>query len=196
MAPVSQAPRRYFIEFNVAMLLYAGAVVGRQFALHAVSAPALKTLILLSPIPPVLLAVLAVVRFYRRIDELQKRRLLESLAVSAGVTGVFAICWGFLTDVGAPPLSIGYAWGVMGLSWLITAAAFGWRDSVSEGRLGKVFRNLAVTIALVAVVTAAYAFAAIEFGLPHSARLLVLLATVVFLSRVGFSLFSKSSPSC
>ena len=68
MAPVSQAPRRYFIEFNGAMLLYIGAVFGRAYAVHYVSDPVLKTLILLSPIPFVCLAAWAVVRFYRRMD--------------------------------------------------------------------------------------------------------------------------------
>ena len=56
MSPIAKAPRRYFIEVNGAMLLYLAAVFGRAYAIPLVSDPALKTLILLSPIPFICLA--------------------------------------------------------------------------------------------------------------------------------------------
>ena len=63
MAPIARVLRRYFVEFNGAILLFIAAVLGREYALRSVSEPTLRTLILVSPILPILLAALAVVRF-------------------------------------------------------------------------------------------------------------------------------------
>ena len=86
MAPIAQAPRRYFIEFNGAILLYLAAVLGRVYAIRYVDEPTLRTLIILSPIVPVFLAAFAALRFYRRIDEYHRLQILESLAIAAGAT--------------------------------------------------------------------------------------------------------------
>lgn len=196
MAPIAQAPRRYFIEFNGAMLLYIAAVTGRHYAVQLVSNPALKTLILLSPIPAVILAAFAVYRFYRRMDEYHRLQILESLATSAGVTGVVAISWSFLEDVGFPHLSILYGSMVMAASWAITALYLGWKDKVSEGKAFSTLKNVAVTLLVVGAGTAVYAFAASQTGLPHSWSDLVLAATFVFLARMGFVIFGKKSASC
>ena len=196
MAPVSQAPRRYFIEFNGAMLLYIGAVFGRAYAVHYVSDPVLKTLILLSPIPFVCLAAWAVVRFYRRMDEYHRLQLLESLAISAGVTAVVTISWVFLEDVGFPHPPIWYAFMVLMACWGIAACYFGWKDKVSEGNLSRALKSVAVTWIIVAVATAAYALIASQTGLPWSWPILWLFATFVFLVRMGFFIFSKKFKSC
>jgi hypothetical protein len=196
MPPVAQAPRRYIIEFGAAMLLYVVAVKGRVYALHYFAEPALRDAILLSPIVPILLGAWAVVRFYRRVDEFHKLRLLETLAISAGVTAVFAICWEFLEDVGAPHLQVIWAWGVMGLSWLVVTAVFGWRDKVSEGKLARSLLYWAATLAIVALVTGAYAAAAFAFGLPHSRGALTLVAIGILFIRVVLVVFSKKHAQC
>jgi hypothetical protein len=196
MGPVSQTPRRYFIEFNAAMLLYIAAVVGRKFAIYYVGDPTLKTLILISPIVPIMLIAFAVVRFYRRIDEYHRLQILESLAISAGVTAVVTISWIFLEDVGFPHLSIFYALTVMAASWWIASLYFGWKDKVSEGKAFSTLKSVAATLFLVGVATAVYALIANQTGLPWSWPVLLLIATFVFLVRAGFFIFSKKSASC
>lgn len=196
MAPIAQAPRRYFIEFNGAILLYIVAVFGRVYAVHWVSDPTLKTLIILSPIPFVCLAALAVYRFYRRIDEYHRLQILESLAISAGVTAVVTISWVFLEDVGFPHLPIFAACMVMMASWGITALYLGFKDKLSEGKAFSALKSVAVTLITVAVATGVYAAIASQTGLPWSWPILSLFATFVFLTRMGFFIFGKKSASC
>jgi hypothetical protein len=196
MAPVSQAPRRYFIEFNAAMLLYIATVIGREHLVQHVTDPILKTLVLLSPIPFVCLAAIAVVRFYRRIDEYHRLQLLESLAISTGVTAVVTTSWMFLQDVGFPPLSIFYAWPAMAVIWGILVLTFAWKDKVSEGVLLRALKSVAATLVYVAVGTAVYALVAGWAGWWTHWAILALVATVLFIARMGFFIFAKTSKSC
>jgi len=196
MTPISQAPRRYFIEFNGAILLFAATVLGRKYAAHEVGEPVLRTLILLSPIVPVVLAAFAVVRFYRRIDEYHRMQLLEALAVSAGVTAVVAVSWGFLEDVGFPHLQIFYAWMVMALTWAVVAIYLGWKDKLSEGRAGAALKSVAATLIYVAVGTGVFALIGYVAGFPTPWYELALLATVLFITRMGYFIFSKKSAKC
>lgn len=196
MAPVSQAPRRYFIEFNAAMVLYIAAVVGRKFVLPQVADPMLRDLILVSPILPTILAALAVVRFYRRMDEYHKLQLLEALAFSAGVTAVVSASWGFLEDVGFPHLQIFHALMVMMLTWAVSALYLGWKDKVSEGAAVRSLKSVAATLIYVGVGTATYALIATWAGLPTQWYVLALVATVLFIARMGFFIFSKKSSPC
>jgi len=196
MAPVSQAPRRYFIEFNVAMLLYIATVVGRKFVLHQVADPTLRDLILVSPILPVILAALAVYRFYRRMDEYHKLQLLEALAFSAAVTAVVAASWQFLEDVGFPHLQMIHAMLVMMLTWAAAALHMGWKDKVSEGRAAQTLRSVAATLIYVAVGTFVFALIGGWAGMPTPWYVLALFATALFIARMGFFIFSKKSSAC
>ena len=197
MAPVSQAPRRYFVELNGAMLLFFAALYGAVWAhRHAEFAPALIVALPLLPIVPILLVALSIFRFFQRVDEFHKRRLLEMMAIGSGVTGVFAVCWIFVEAVGAPHLSILWAWPVMGASWLVTAAIRGWHDKATEGNLREALRNWGVTIALMAVAAGAYVLAAPHLGWPTNWGADALVATGVIIIRAGFKLFSKKSTAC
>lgn len=196
MAPIAQAPRRYFIEFNGAILLYLAAVVGRVYAAPLVSDPTLKTLIILSPILPVFLAALAGLRFYRGIDEYHRLQILESLAIAAGTAGVITISWSFLEDLGFPHLSISYAWPIIAAVWGIVALYFGWKDKVSEGRARQTLKSVAATLIYVAVGTAVYALVASWAGWWTHWAILALVASVLFIGRMGFFIFAKTSKSC
>lgn len=195
MSPVSRAPRRYFIEFNAAMILFIAALAGRKLLLPEVSDPALRDAILVSPILPVLLCALAVLRYYRRMDEYHRLQLLEALAFSAGVTAVVATSWGFLEDIGAPHLAFFHAMMVMMLSWAAAALYLGWKDKLSEGRGAAALRSVAVTLVYVAVGTAVFAaiMAAAGFATPWWE--VALFATVLFIARMGIFIFSSRS-SC
>jgi len=196
MAPVARAPRRYFIEFNGALLFYVAAVVGRVYAVHHVNDPTLKTLILLSPIPFVCLAALAVVRFYRRMDEYHRLQMLEALAISAGATAVVTISWTFLEDVGLPHLPMFYAFMLLIGCWGIAALYFGWKDKVSEGKAFSALKSVAATLIYVAVGTAVYALITGWMGLPTPWYSLALVASVLFVARMGSFIFSKKSSVC
>jgi hypothetical protein len=195
MPPVSRAPRRYFIEFNGAMLLYLATVIGRVYTAPLVSDPALKTLVILSPILPVFLAAFAALRFYRGIDEYHRLQILESFAFAACAAGVITISWNFLEDVGFPHLSIAYAWPIIAAVWGIGMLYFGWKDTVSEGRTWQMLKSVAATLIYVAVGTAVYALVAGWAGWWTHWAVLALVASVLFIARMGFFIFSKTK-SC
>lgn len=193
MSTVSRAPRRYFVEFNVAMVLYAAAVLGRGHLVPLVDSPVLKTMIIVSPILPVLLAAFAVVRFYRGMDEYHRLRILESLAIAAGVTAVVAVSWGFLEDAGFPRLPLSTALPIIMGVWAAVSIYFGWRDKLSEGAAWSVVRSVTPTLVYVALGTALYALIALLFGLGARWPDLLVVATVLFLARLGFHIFTSKS---
>lgn len=195
MAPISRAPRRYFIEFNGAMILYIAAVVLRAKYAGGIDEPVLKALMIASPILPVLLMAFAVVRFYRGIDEYHRLQLLEGLAIAAGGAGVITISWSFLEDLGLPHLSIAFTWPIIAAIWGIAALYMGFRDKVSEGAAGRTLRSVAATLIYVAVGTGVYALIASQTGLSTHWAVLALFATVLFIARMGFFIFSKTK-SC
>jgi hypothetical protein len=195
MPPIKKVPRRYFIEFNAAMVLYIAAVLLRGSFASEITDPVFKALVIASPIPPVLLGALAVLRFYRGIDEYHRLQLLESLAISAGAAGVISISWTFLEDLGLPHLSIAYTWPIIAVVWMVTALWFGWRDKSSAGEGGKALRSVVTTLVYVGVGTGVYALVASLVGLSTHWAILALFATVLFIARMGFFIFSKTK-SC
>ena len=181
MVPVSQAPRRYRIEIGAAFILYIASLFGRFYALKYVNDPALAAAITLSPILPILLMALAVYRFYRRMDEYHRMRLLKIMAIAGGATGVAAASWSFLEDVGAPVLS---NFGVVFLfAGIFSLVAFLYRleDAVSERKIGKFGRSISWAAVFAAAGAACWLAAASVFGLPWIAPLAVLVAAAAVL---------------
>ena len=77
----------------------------------------LRTAVLLSPMIGFCLMIRAIARHVARIDEYQRMRLLESLALAFGITGAVTFSYGFLETAGFPKLSMFSVWIVMGASW-------------------------------------------------------------------------------
>jgi hypothetical protein len=113
--------RRYFYELFGAMtfygvVLYASITVGRPMP------PGLpRTLVLISPMIPLALAIWAIARHFRRVDEFVRLRSLESLSLAAAVTAGLSLTYGFLESAGYPKLSMGLVWPVMGAVWGVHA---------------------------------------------------------------------------
>ena len=193
MPPISRAPRRYFIEFNSAMVLYVAAIFAGVYAKQHVADPMLRTALIVSPILPICLAAFAVVRFYRGMDEFHRRRLLEAISISALVTAVFSVSWEFLEAVGLPHLPLFAAWIVMGLTWAVVALYFGWNDKISTR--GTALRSVFMTLIYVAIGTAVAAFVLIATGIHPLWPWLALATSVLFIARMGFVIYSKTG-SC
>ena len=63
--------------------------------------------------------VLAWVRYYRRVDELQQRIALEALAFAFGGTALITFGYGFLDEAGLPHLSWFWVWPIMAALWIV-----------------------------------------------------------------------------
>lgn len=108
---------RYRLELFSAMLIYIGVLVGSIWLAKRMEDGLVRTLLLVSPVIPLLLAVWAIARHFGRMDEFLRLRSLEGLAVAAGITAALSFTYGFLEGAGFPKLSMFWVWGVMGGSW-------------------------------------------------------------------------------
>ena len=119
---------RYIKELTAAMLLYAVVLTaGLTLGQRLEPGPA-QTVLYVSPMLPVLLAVWAIVRQLRRSDEFIRKTQLEYIAIAAAVTAGWAFTYGFLENAGYPKLSMFFVWPSMAAVWGLVAIADCWRS--------------------------------------------------------------------
>jgi len=109
--------RKYFYELFGALALYVIVLFGSILLSKRMDDGIARTLLLLTPGIPVLLAVWAVARHFRRVDEFVRLRSLESVAIAAAVTAGWTLTYGFLEGAGFPKLTMFAVWPVMGAVW-------------------------------------------------------------------------------
>ena len=116
---MDQNHRRYIKEFGSSMAAYVIVVYISVWLLkHRVHSP-LRFLVAVLPVVPAVLAMWAAIRYFRGLDELQRRIQSEGLAFSFLATCLIALSWGFLQNAGLPqgdviwvaPLLV-FLWGV------------------------------------------------------------------------------------
>ena len=105
---------RYLVEMLGAFLLYALVLVVSIDVGRPMPEGIERTLILFSPMVPVLLMVVVVVRYFRRVDEYVRLIILENWAITGGVTAIWTFTYGFLENAGLPRLSMFTVFPVMG----------------------------------------------------------------------------------
>ena len=114
--------RRYFGELAGALTLYAAVLIGSLAVVTQFGPPPwLKVAVYLSPMLPVILAMIAIWRALKRMDELQRKETLEIIAIAAAGTALLSLTYGFLEMAGFPRLSMFAVWIVMGALWLIVS---------------------------------------------------------------------------
>jgi len=88
--------RRYSRELALAMALYVGVLFASAWLLRHVDDTLLRTLIALAPVPPIALAVRAMVRYVRDADEMQRRIELEAISIASVCVSMLYMTGGFL----------------------------------------------------------------------------------------------------
>jgi hypothetical protein len=121
-APVKYAGRSYIVECALAMGLYVGLLLARPWAIAHAANHALALAATLAPALPIWLMLLVVWRYYRRIDEYEQKKLLETLAIAFGIGSCLIVTYSFLADAGLPELAITWAWPTLAVSWGLTTA--------------------------------------------------------------------------
>ena len=81
-----EANRKYRLELFCGDAAYMVVLVGSIYLAKPMDAGMARTLLLITPVIPMMLAVWAIARHFRRMDEFVRLRSLESLAVAAAVT--------------------------------------------------------------------------------------------------------------
>jgi len=109
--------RAYRIELWTSIAVYAVLLTGSIKLARPMPDGLLRTALLVLPMLGFALMIRAVVRHVARIDEYQRRRLLESIGIAFAITGALTFSYGFLETAGFPRLSMFSVWIVMGASW-------------------------------------------------------------------------------
>jgi hypothetical protein len=98
--------KRYMKEFGSSMAAYVVIVfVSVWLVKHRIHSP-LRFLVAVLPVVPSAFAMWAAIRYFRGLDELQRRIQVEGLAFSFLTTCLIALSWGFLQIAGLPPLDV------------------------------------------------------------------------------------------
>lgn len=85
-----------------------------------------RTLVLASPMAGFLLAIWAIARHMRRIDEYQRQFQLENIALAGAITAGLTFTYGFMETAGYPKLSMFSVWMVMCGAWGVIGCARAW----------------------------------------------------------------------
>lgn len=110
--------RAYHTELWTALAVYVVLLLGSITLARPMAEGPLRTFLLVLPMLGFGLMIRAIVRHVARIDEYQRRRMLESLGLAFAITGALTFSYGFLETAGFPRLSMFSVWAVMGASWL------------------------------------------------------------------------------
>ena len=115
----SHGDGRYRNELLLAMLAYVAVLVSTIVIVNDNEDAAWRYPVALLPMIPLGFALIAWVRFFRRMDELQQRIQLEALAFAFGGTALITFAYGFLQDAGFPDLNWFYIWPLMNVFWIV-----------------------------------------------------------------------------
>lgn len=116
---MNQVHRRYAIEFTTALICYAIVLVGSIKLLGSYGETAWRYPLALSPVFPASAALIAFLRFFRCVDELEQRMHLEGLAFGFGASALATFAYGFLEGAGFPHLNWTFVWPVMAMFWCV-----------------------------------------------------------------------------
>jgi hypothetical protein len=109
--------RAYRVELWTAIAVYIVLLLASIRYGRPLDEGLLRTVVLLAPMIGFGLMIRAIARHVARIDEYQRLRMLESVALAFAITGAVTFSYGFLETAGYPKLSMFAVWIVMGASW-------------------------------------------------------------------------------
>ena len=118
--------RPFLVQFAVAMIAYAVAVVVSSVLLAILPSGSLRTLCALIPIAPMIIVAITVIRQVRQLDELARAVHLEALAIAFVGTALITFSYGFLETAGFPRLSMFFVWPLLASLWAL-GTCIGWR---------------------------------------------------------------------
>jgi hypothetical protein len=115
------------IEFGSAMLGYVVLLPLAMTLIEKYPDAPWRFEIALLPVIPLVFALLAMLRFFGRIDELARKIHLDSVAAAAGVTAIATFAYGMLQNVGLPALNLTLVMPFTIAVWGISVSIASWR---------------------------------------------------------------------
>jgi hypothetical protein len=112
------ANRLYIKEFSLAMSAYVIVLLISTTLINISPHSAWWRIPLaLTPVIPIIFVLIACIRYWRRIDELQRRMHLEALAFGFCSSALLTFSYGFLENVGFPHISWLFVFPLMMALW-------------------------------------------------------------------------------
>lgn len=120
--PTTQAQRRYYREFAIAIVAYVVVLSASVYGLsHGLEGFA-KYVVAVVPAIPVAGVFIAVVRWLRGTDEYQRQTAITALAIAGGLTALIQVTYGFLEATGLPNMSVWISYVIFMAIWGIAVA--------------------------------------------------------------------------
>jgi len=116
--------RAYIRELLAWLVVYAVLLLSASWALdgHVVSGSVPRAIVALLPMVPGTGVLIAVMREFRRIDELQRQIQADGIMFAFGATALITFSYGFLERFNdAPSISYFWVWPVLGSTWFVGA---------------------------------------------------------------------------
>ncbi len=109
--------KRYLKEFGSSMAAYAVMVPLSVWLLKGHEHSLLRYLFATLPVIPSAFAMWAAIRFFRGLDELQRRIHFEGMAFSFLASCVITLTWGFLQNAGLPHADVTWVTPLLIMLW-------------------------------------------------------------------------------
>jgi hypothetical protein len=109
--------KRYLKEFGSSMAAYTVMVPVSVWLLKRHEHSSLRFLFAVLPVIPSVLAMWAAIRFFRGLDELQRRIQFEGMAFSFLATCLISLTWGFLQNAGLPHADVIWVTPLLIMLW-------------------------------------------------------------------------------
>jgi O-antigen/teichoic acid export membrane protein len=120
--------RAYHFDLAVALAVYTVLLFAAIRYGRPMQEGWLRTLVLATPMIGFGLMIRGFVRHVARIDEYQRIRLLENIAVATAITMAATFTYGFMETAGFEKLSMFSVWIMMGASFAAVCIARKWMD--------------------------------------------------------------------
>jgi hypothetical protein len=109
--------KRYYLEFGGSMAAYSATVPLSIWLLRGHEHTVLGYGLAFLPIIPSAFAMWAFMRFFRGLDELQRRIQLEAVAFSFLATCLITLTWAFLQNAGLPRFDVSWVAPLLIMLW-------------------------------------------------------------------------------
>ena len=124
---MASAGKAYMIEFGSAMLGYVIVLPIAMTLIERFPDSPWRFVIALLPVVPLCFALVAMLRFFSRVDELARKIHFDGFAIAAGVTGIATFAYGMLENVGLPPINMTFILPFIIGVWGLATAVSSWR---------------------------------------------------------------------
>ena len=124
---MNKAAKTYTVQFIGSMMLYVLVLFVSVTLVKGLGDSPWRILAALLPLIPIVMGLMAFLRFFGAMDELQKRIQLYAMAFSFGATGLLTFSYGMLQNVGLPQVSFIAVFPLMIALWGLGSVIASWR---------------------------------------------------------------------